>query len=186
MALALANLRLRESLRNQSIRDPLTGLFNRRYMQESLEREIHRANRDQSPIGVVMIDLDHFKNFNDTFGHPAGDALLRALAHLLQSHVRGEDIACRYGGEEFALILPHTSLDVTWQRAELLREKFKHLQPLHDGQVLGSITLSVGVAVYPAHGANGEAVLQAADSALYRAKHSGRDRAVTAPLRSQA
>ncbi len=186
ISLALANLRLRESLRNQSIRDPLTGLFNRRYMQESLEREIHRANRDQTPIGVVMIDLDHFKNFNDTFGHPAGDALLRELAHLLQSHVRGEDIACRYGGEEFALILPHTSLDVTWQRAELLREKFKNLQPLHDGQVLGSITLSVGVAVYPAHGADGEAVLQAADSALYRAKHSGRDRAVTAPLRSQA
>jgi len=184
IALALANLKLRESLRNQSIRDPLTGLFNRRYMQESLEREVHRANRDHSPIGVIMIDLDHFKHFNDTFGHLAGDALLRELAHLIQAHIRGEDIACRYGGEEFALILPHTSLDVTWQRAELVREKVKHLQPQHDGQVLGPVTLSVGVAVYPAHGPSGEAVLQAADSALYRAKHSGRDRAVTAPLRS--
>ncbi|MBM4078220.1 MAG: diguanylate cyclase, partial [Planctomycetes bacterium] len=111
-ALALANMGLRESLRSQSVRDPLTGLFNRRYMEETFEREIRRATRGQRSISLVMLDLDHFKRFNDTFGHDAGDALLRTLGRFLMEHVRGGDIACRYGGEEFTLILPEAPLSV--------------------------------------------------------------------------
>src|SRR3989449_1743351 len=113
IALALANLRLRETLRMQSIRDPLTGLFNRRYMEESLARELRRAARNQRRLGAIMLDLDRFKRFNDTFGHEAGDTLLRELGEFLRSRTRGEDIACRYGGEEFVVILPEASMEVT-------------------------------------------------------------------------
>lgn len=176
IALALANLKLRETLRSQSIRDPLTGLFNRRYMEESLERELHRAHRKHSAVGIIMLDIDRFKRFNDTFGHDAGDTLLRELGTFLQSHVRGEDIACRCGGEEFTLILPETSPVVARQRAEDIREGVKHLSVQHHHQPLGAITFSVGVATFPDHGETAEAVLRAADGALYRAKHAGRDR----------
>ena len=176
VALALANLKLREILRSQSIRDPLTGLFNRRYMEESLERELHRAHRKDSTVGIVMIDIDRFKRFNDTFGHDAGDTLLRELGTFLHSHVRGEDIACRCGGEEFTLILPETSLEVARQRADDIREGVKHLSVEHRHQPLGAITLSLGVATFPDHGKTGEAVLRVADAALYRAKRAGRDR----------
>ncbi len=180
LALALANLRLRETLRQQSIRDPLTGLFNRRYLEETLEREARRAARTQRPFGIIMLDLDHFKRFNDTFGHAAGDVLLRELGGFLQQHIRGGDIACRYGGEEFTLVLPEASLEVTRERAEHLREGAKHLHVQHGGQLLGTITLSLGVAAFPQHGVTGEEVLRAADAALYRAKRGGRDRAVAA------
>jgi diguanylate cyclase (GGDEF)-like protein len=176
MGLALGNLKLRETLRAQSIRDPLTNLFNRRYMEETLEREIHRASRSKYQLGIIMLDLDHFKLFNDTFGHDAGDTLLRALGKFLQIHIRGGDIACRYGGEEFVLIMPEASLDVTQRRAEQLREGVKHLNVQHHGQSLGIVTLSLGVATFPEHGSNAEATLKAADSALYRAKQEGRDR----------
>jgi diguanylate cyclase (GGDEF)-like protein len=178
IALALANLRLRETLRQQALRDPLTDLFNRRYMEESLERELRRSVRRESPLGVMMLDLDHFKRVNDTYGHAAGDTLLRAIGALLLAHTRGEDIACRYGGEEFTLILPDSSLEDTWRRAEQLRKAVKQLHVRHGGEPLGVVTISVGVASFPEHGATPEAVLRAADMALYQAKADGRDRAV--------
>lgn len=174
IALALANLKLRELLRHQSIRDPLTSLFNRRYMEESLEREIHRCDRAAKPLGIIMLDVDHFKRFNDTFGHGAGDAVLRELGMFLQHHIRSSDIACHYGGEELMLILPETSLDIIKNRAEQIRQGVKHLQVQHDQQ-LGAITLSLGVACFPEHGSIGEAVIRSADAALYRAKKEGRD-----------
>jgi diguanylate cyclase (GGDEF)-like protein/PAS domain S-box-containing protein len=175
-SLALANLQLRERLSQQSIRDPLTNLFNRRYLEESLERELRRAARSKYPVGVIMLDLDHFKRFNDTFGHEAGDTVLREIGSFLSQHIRGGDIVCRYGGEEFTLILPEASLAITQQRAERLRESVKNLQIQDRDRPLGTITFSCGVAVFPDHGATPETVLQAADAALYRAKHEGRDR----------
>ena len=121
MALSLSNLNLRETLQHQSIRDPLTGLFNRRYMDETLERERQRAARSDTSLGVIMLDIDHFKKFNDMFGHEAGDTVLEELGVLLKNHVRGSDIACRYGGEEFVLILPESPLEIVIERAELIR-----------------------------------------------------------------
>ena len=182
VALALVNLRLRETLRQQSIRDPLTGLFNRRYMEESLEREVHRVIRSRHPLGVMMIDIDHFKDFNDTFGHEAGDAVLRELGALLRSKIRIEDIACRYGGEEFTIILPDASLDVTRKRAEALCTAVRRLAVDHNGRPLGAITMSFGVAAFPDQGQTIEAILHAADEALYRAKKAGRDRVAVAEV----
>src|SRR5215831_10086066 len=178
LGLAVANLKLRDTLRNQSIRDPLTGLFNRRYMEETLERELRRAERGRHAVGVIMLDLDHFKEFNDTFGHEAGDVLLRDLARLLKSSMRSEDVACRYGGEEFVLILPEASPEASLRRSEQLREAVKRLYVSHRGQLIGGISMSLGVACFPDHAANGEALLQAADAALYAAKNDGRDRVV--------
>jgi diguanylate cyclase (GGDEF)-like protein/PAS domain S-box-containing protein len=176
LALAISNLRLRESLRQQSIRDPLTGMFNRRYMEESLDREVARATRAGRPLGVMMIDIDHFKHFNDMFGHEAGDAVLRGLGAFFRSQIREADIACRYGGEEFALIMPDASLETTRQRAEKIREEVKQMQVKHHGQMLGAVTLSLGVAEIPSHGSTGEVLIRVADAALYRAKKAGRDR----------
>ncbi|MBD2005196.1 MULTISPECIES: diguanylate cyclase [Cyanophyceae] len=180
IGLALANLKLHEALKQQSIRDTLTGLYNRRYLEESLEREISRAERKQQSLGIIMIDVDHFKRFNDTFGHEAGDTVLRELGVFLKSHTRGSDIACRYGGEELTLILPETSLEATRERAEAIREGVKHLNLQNRRQSLGSITLSIGVAIFPTHGLTGSAVIRAADAALYRAKQQGRDRVLAA------
>ena len=180
VALSLANLHLQEALRLQTIRDPLTGLFNRRYLEESVERELHRMARRQQPAGFVMMDLDHFKTFNDTFGHEGGDALLRAFGQFLKEHLRKEDIACRYGGEEFCILFCESSLDNTVRLAEQLRSQVKHLTVQHNGQHLGAITVSSGVAAYPAHGATITELIAAADGALYQAKTKGRDRVVTA------
>jgi len=127
IALALANLKLRETLRNQSIRDALTGLYNRRYLEDTLEREFYRADRSHQTVGIIMVDIDHFKQFNDQFGHDAGDSVLQALGSFLNEHIRKGDIACRYGGEEFTLILPGASIEVVQKRAEFLRNKVKHL-----------------------------------------------------------
>lgn len=176
MSLALATLRLREVLRSQSIRDPLTGLFNRRYMEESLERELRRAERNGQTVGFIMLDIDHFKHFNDTFGHQAGDALLRALGDLMGERTRGQDVACRYGGEEFSLILSGASKEASRKRAELLREEVKRLSATHAGQLLGKISVSFGVAAYPEDGRTAEELVRAADQALYSAKAAGRDR----------
>ncbi|MEQ8541085.1 MAG: PAS domain S-box protein [Coleofasciculus sp. D1-CHI-01] len=180
LALSLANLKLRETLSQQSIRDALTGLFNRRYMEESLEREIHRAQRHQQPMGIIMLDIDHFKHFNDTFGHEAGDAVLRELGIFLQRSIRASDIACRYGGEELMLILPDASLADSKQRAEQIRQDVKELQIEYHHQLLDAIAISVGVAAFAEHGSTAQELIAAADRALYQAKAQGRDRVVTA------
>jgi len=181
-ALYVANFRLRETLLIQSTRDPLTGLFNRRFMEESLERELRRAARDEAQLAVLMLDLDHFKAFNDSHGHDAGDAQLRTLGEYLQSHVRGDDVACRYGGEEFTIIMPGASLEEGRQRAEFLRVGVRNLAARGGGVTLDPITVSIGVAVYPLHGATGEELVRAADEALFEAKKRGRDRTrVAAP-----
>lgn len=180
LGLALANLKLQETLRQQAIRDPLTGLFNRRFMEETLEREIHRVQRKGAPLGIIMMDLDHFKSFNDTFGHGAGDMLLSELGNILVGHTRKEDVACRYGGEEFTLIMSEASLEVTLRRAEEVRQLVEHLHLQHQGQSLRNVTVSLGVAVYPEHGNNAASLLGVADAALYRAKKEGRNRVVVA------
>ena len=180
LSLALANIQLRETLRAQAIRDPLTGLFNRRYMDETLTREISRARRRDAPVSVVMIDLDHFKRFNDTYGHPAGDALLKHFAEVLRAAVRREDIACRYGGEEFAVILPEAPLDKARARAEEWRVAVERMTVSEGETVIGPVSASLGVASFPAHGATGAEVLKVADLALYRAKKEGRNRVVMA------
>ncbi|MGH9795562.1 MAG: diguanylate cyclase, partial [Candidatus Acidiferrales bacterium] len=178
VSLALANLGMRETLRNQSIRDPLTGLFNRRYLEASLLREVVRAARKQRPLGVIMMDVDNFKKFNDTFGHQAGDALLRELGAFLQRHTRGDDIACRYGGEEFTVILPEAPLEVSRQRAEHMCEEVRRLALQGDPE--RAVTISFGVAGFPEHGVNAMDLLRAADRALYRAKAAGRNRVMLA------
>lgn len=180
LALALANLRLRSTLQTQSIRDPVTGLFNRRYLEESLDREVARAERRKLPLGVIMLDLDHFKTFNDAFGHRAGDAALIALGSLLPTMVRREDIPCRYGGEEFAIILPDADLEQVTRRAEQMRAALAEVQLSHADRELGRLTLSAGVAAFPDHGTTSDDLIQAADRALYRAKSEGRNRVVAA------
>jgi diguanylate cyclase (GGDEF)-like protein len=176
LALALANLKLRQSLRDLSVRDPLTGLFNRRYLSESLAREIARARRRGKTVAVMAFDLDHFKAFNDRFGHPAGDAVLVAFARILQGNSRSEDIACRQGGEEFVLILPEMELEVAMRRAGDLMKVLERLELVHEGQVLPALTTSIGLAIYPTHGATPDALLAQADAALYEAKSHGRNR----------
>jgi diguanylate cyclase (GGDEF)-like protein len=180
VAISLSNLYLQETLRVQSIRDPLTGLFNRRYLEESGERELYRMARGKKPAGLAMIDLDHFKTFNDTFGHEGGDALLRAFGQFLRERLRKEDIACRYGGEEFCILFCESSVDDAVRRAEQLRAEVNHLTVHHGGQHLGDISISVGVASYPTHGSVLTDLIAAADSALYQAKAAGRNRVVTA------
>jgi len=178
--LALTNLLLQETLRSQSVRDPLTGLFNRRYMDETFGREISRSVREGHTLGIIMFDIDHFKEFNDTLGHEAGDAVLQALSAFILEQFRGEDIACRFGGEEIILILPDASLGNTRKRAESLRKAVKQLDVYHRGTLLDKITLSIGVAIFPDHGKDAEALLRAVDQVLYRAKNEGRDQVVVA------
>ena len=172
-ALIISNTQLRDSLKELSIRDPLTGLFNRRYMEEMLKREISRVTRQLHPLGIIMLDIDHFKRFNDTFGHVAGDKLLSQVGRFLQSQVRGDDIACRYGGEEFILILPDANVETVQNRAEQICGDVTNLQV--DG-VNQKITFSLGVAMYPQHGKTIDEVIRAADAALYQAKQNGRNR----------
>jgi diguanylate cyclase (GGDEF)-like protein len=175
-ALRHANIRLSE----QVVRDPLTGLFNRRYLEESLEREVARAKRSGTPLGVMMIDIDHFKHVNDSFGHAAGDAVLEAVSRSMQSMTRVEDILCRYGGEEFVLVMTAASLDTIRERAEMLREGVRQLKIEFDGRHVGHVTISIGIAVHPDHGETGSQAMEAADTALYRAKQSGRNRTMIA------
>jgi diguanylate cyclase (GGDEF)-like protein len=181
-ALALANLNMRDVLKMQSVRDPLTGLFNRRYMEESLERELRRAVRKNASLGILMIDVDHFKSLNDTFGHEAGDAVLRSLGMLLQNHFRAEDIVCRYGGEEFTVILPDTGKEAARQRSSELCQAVKQMLVQHRGMPLRSISLSIGVAIFREHGTTAASLIGAADSALYMAKQQGRDQVIVTDL----
>jgi diguanylate cyclase (GGDEF)-like protein/PAS domain S-box-containing protein len=188
VGLSVANIRLREALRTQSIKDPLTGLYNRRYLEEMLEREIRRAVRAGHPLGVLVLDLDFFKKFNDTYGHDAGDTVLRETASYLCRSIRAEDIVCRFGGEEFVIILPTADLAASQVRAERIRSKLCELTVIHQGISLGKITLSIGVAGVPVHGTSPKELFEAADAALYRAKKEGRDRVVVAgpPVSAEA
>lgn len=176
LSLILANLRLRDTLKNQSIRDPQTGLFNRRYMEDSLVRELSRAERMGKTVVVAMVDIDHFKLLNDTYGHTAADAVLREWSELLKVKFRGSDIVCRYGGEEFVIILPDISPDDARQRLEQLRSDLARMVVREEGHLIQSVTVSIGVAYFPVHGRNSQSLLQAADHAMYRAKEMGRNR----------
>jgi diguanylate cyclase (GGDEF)-like protein len=180
IGLVLWNMKLRDDLRNLSIRDPLTGLFNRRFMEEFMDRELVYAARKGTTVGVIMFDIDQFKRLNDTFGHDAGDAVLREVGALLLSNVRGSDIVCRYGGEEFVAILPEVSQEAALARAESIRDKVTHMSVVHANQILGPIRVSAGVAVAPDQGATRETVVCAADAALYQAKRDGRNRVCAA------
>lgn len=176
----LENAHLHETLRQEAIRDPLTNLYNRRFMEESLARELQRAERDQHPLTVAMLDIDHFKRFNDTYGHSAGDEVLQILGEILQRNFRGGDIACRYGGEEFVLILPGTEAQAVSRHLEILRKEIASQDVEFDGQYLPAITISGGLAEASAEVATAEGLLKKADVALYRAKSEGRDRIVIA------
>lgn len=168
-----------EKLISQAIRDSLTGLFNRRYLEESLEREISKANRHGNPLTIIMLDADHFKQFNDTYGHLAGDVVLRNLGEQLVKYSRKEDIACRYGGEEFVLVLPETNLNVAYQRAEDLRSVIENdKKMIYKDKELPIVTISLGIAVFPADGETVNELMNAADNALYEAKEQGRNRVV--------
>jgi diguanylate cyclase (GGDEF)-like protein/PAS domain S-box-containing protein len=184
--LSLSNLKLRDELRQQAIQDSLTGLFNRRYLDETLPRELDRAHRLNAPLCIVMLDIDGFKKFNDTFGHGPGDSVLREFAGILREHLRKSDISCRYGGDEFVLVMPDSSIADTKQRVEHIRILLKGIQKKHWGtQSLDLITLSAGIAYMPDHGTTEKELLRAADEALYSAKNAGRDSIVvyeSAPL----
>lgn len=172
VALALVNLQLRETLRAQSIRDPLTGLVNRRYREESLQHEVLRASRNKAPIGILLLDIHQFKQYNDTFGHEAVDAVLKGIGRRLHKQFRGDDNACRFGGEEFVLIMPGALPEVAQQLAQQVHEAVRHLTVNFHGQTLG--------AIYPLQGSDAESGLQSADKPLYRARESGRDQTVLA------
>ncbi|MFC5549862.1 diguanylate cyclase [Massilia aerilata] len=180
LALALGNARLRESLRRQSVLDPLTGLFNRRYFDETLRRELARSRRMASPLSLVVLDVDHFKCVNDGFGHAAGDAVLRAIAQLVRQSIRYCDVACRYGGEELVILMPDCAQPDAARRAEALRADIAGAPPMNDGAGPDAITASFGVAEFPLHGPDADSLFRAADQAMYRAKREGRNRVVLA------
>jgi diguanylate cyclase (GGDEF)-like protein/PAS domain S-box-containing protein len=182
LSLAISNVKLTESLSRQSIQDPLSGLFNRRYMEESLLREIARAKRKQAQVGIVMADLDHFKQFNDTYGHAAGDMLISQVGRVFKQGIRASDIACRFGGEEFVLILIESSLEDTQRRADEIREAVKKIEIVFQGQFLSSVTVSMGIATYPQNASAIDDLLRIADTALYKAKQTGRDKVVIAGI----
>lgn len=180
IALSLSNLKLWETLRQQSIRDVLTGLFNRRYMEESLTRELSRADREKTTLGLIMFDIDDFREFNNIFGHDGGDTLLHEMGGFISKRTRGGDIVSRYGGEEFVIVYPRANLEDTKQQAEKLRQSIKKFQAYHLGKPLDKCTISIGVAAYPDHGMTCETLLKSADTALYCAKNEGKDRVVVA------
>ena len=166
---------LRVQLQDQAIRDSLTGVFNRRFLAEALEREIAKANHEDMPISIVMMDVDHFKSFNDTYGHKCGDAVLRDLAGFLTKNSRHGDIVCRYGGEEFVILMPEASFQNAFERAQSWQQAYASKTIEYEDKAL-KVTFSAGVASYPQHGPNGETILHAADHALYESKSNGRNR----------
>ncbi len=168
------------------MRDPLTGLFNRRYLEETLEREVRRCARAARPLAVLVFDVDHFKRFNDEFGHDGGDALLQSFGAMLRRVVRAEDVVCRYGGEEFVAVLAECDAALAMRRAEEMREATRALRVVHRGAQLGVVTVSIGVANLGSHGRRSADLVRAADSALYRAKSAGRDRVVVADAAADA
>jgi diguanylate cyclase (GGDEF)-like protein len=165
---------LQSKLREQAIRDPLTNLFNRRYLEETLDRELSRAARENYPVCIIMMDIDHFKRINDSYGHEAGDLVLKAIANALAEHSRRGDFACRFGGEEFVIAMPNINLETAYERAENLRQSLNLLRvPYEDNNL--SVTISMGIACYPENGPTREVILRAADQAMYAAKQAGRD-----------
>ncbi|HXI55754.1 MAG TPA: diguanylate cyclase [Polyangia bacterium] len=179
ISLTLTNLRIKEQLKRESILDPLTGLYNRRYMTSAFDRELRLASRTNRPIGVIIFDVDGFKQVNDQFGHAAADRALCELAKLLRSRIRAYDVPIRYGGDEVVVLLPDTTLDGARAVADKLLQSVRNQEIRHRGSII-PISISVGVAAYPLHGRNPESILRAADLALYRAKAEGRDRVVVA------
>lgn len=173
--LSLSSLKLRDALRAQAIRDPLTGLFNRNYLDETLRRELSRSARHKTPLCVAMLDVDGFKAFNDIYSHHAGDVLLKTLAEFLVKKLRASDIVCRYGGDEFVLVLPDTDLQQVSARLNRIRAEVKNMQCEYEGRILPAASVSIGIAQWPDHGPTAGDLIQAADNALYSAKQSGRD-----------
>ncbi len=180
ISMAIANVRMRDELHDQSVRDPLTGLFNRRHMTESLRKLINDSERSGASFAVVAIDVDHFKKFNDTHGHDAGDMVLRAVGSAMEQDCDGDDVACRPGGEEFTVILPDCDVQTGMDRAEALRRKVENIKVRYGEKTLPKITISIGVATYPSNGTLPQFLLRAADEALYQAKSLGRNRVVLA------
>lgn len=180
LSLAVSNVSLRDTLRHQSTVDPLTGLYNRRFFDESLKRELARATRSRSVCSVVMIDLDHFKRVNDTHGHDGGDLVLQAASRVILQRVRASDVACRYGGEELVLMLPDCGADEAMKCAEAIRLSLAGIVIQHQGLTISGISASFGVAQWRGHKEGGQELLQAADRALYAAKKGGRNRVVAA------
>lgn len=177
ISLALANLKLQRALKEQSIKDPLTKLYNRRYLEDTLSRELARAQRNAQPLTVLLMDIDHFKKVNDTYGHDAGDAVLSAFAKMLTTKVRKEDIACRWGGEEFLLILGAADEGLAQSRAQEICDTARSLKISFQGKPI-PITVSIGASVFPSHGEAPEDLIRNADQALYKAKQGGRDKVV--------
>ncbi|MBN1376059.1 MAG: diguanylate cyclase, partial [Dehalococcoidia bacterium] len=175
LAVALSNVRLRETLHEQAIRDSLTGLFNRRYMEEILDQQLNSARKTGSAIGFIMADLDNFKKFNDTYGHEAGDLLLQTVANRIRNAIRVEDVACRYGGEEFLIILPNAGIKDTYTRAMQMREDIRNISIRYGEQRLGTVTISMGVSAFPDNGNEAYMLIRCADIAMYEAKQAGRD-----------
>jgi len=182
IALSISSLSLQEKLHEQTIRDPLTGVFNRRYMEKTLERELSRAVRHQGKLGILMIDVDNLKSTNDHYGHGAGDVLLRELGTFLSSNTRQEDIVCRYGGDEFLIVLNESSLEGAYKRARILQQGIKDLQLNYSDEIIGDIQVSIGVACYPEHSDHVSTLLEYADDALYQAKNKGRDQVILAGI----
>lgn len=175
VSLALSNVRLREALQAQSIIDPLTDLYNRRFLEETLKRELARSSRSQTPTSVVMLDVDHFKRLNDTFGHDAGDVVLKAVAHAVKAAVRKADVVCRFGGEEFIVVLPECAAGMAIERAEAIRRAIESIHVVHSDREIPTVTASFGVATYPGCGGDEDSLVAAADAALYVAKRRGRN-----------
>ncbi len=169
---------LRE-LAEQAIRDPMTGLYNRRFLREFLTRELIRAKRAGSGLAVIMMDLDHFKRINDSFGHEAGDLVLTEVATLLKTSIRGSDMVCRFGGEEFVFVLTDATRANSLRRCEDIQTAIRRLEPTYRGRALGHPTASFGIALFPDHASDADSLINASDAALYEAKRAGRDCVIT-------
>lgn len=180
LAMEISNIRLREGLENQALKDHLTGLYNRRYLDDVLDKELHRVDRSGQNLSVFMIDIDHFKRYNDTYGHDGGDAVLKTIGDLLNHWVREEDVVARTGGEEFVMVLPGANSDAALRRANDLRKTIEELDIIHEGQKLGRVTVSIGIAVYQDHALDKDGLMQAADKAMYVSKREGRNRVTLA------